>query len=79
MSNSQTSRGQRHHIGSGVSSLPRRPQVSEHFPPSIAENLAAASQAAITESTPLARQIAIDKAVESARRAYPNLFRGGCK
>ena len=58
----------------GVSELPRRPQPCNLFPPMVRDALIAASQPPIHPFNPLARQVAIDKAVHNARRSHPEYF-----
>jgi len=59
----------------GVSELPRRPQPCNFFPPMVRDALIAASQTPIHPTlNPLARQVAIDKAVRNARRSHPEYF-----
>jgi hypothetical protein len=49
--------------------------VSDHFPPSVRDALVRASQTPFDEMDPLARVRAINKAIQRARLAYPELFR----
>lgn len=63
-----------HHTATGVSELPRMPQPCDFFPPMVRDALIAASQTPIYPATPLARQVAIDKAVLQARRQFPERF-----
>jgi hypothetical protein len=59
----------------GVSELPRKPVPCDHFPPFVRDALVRASQTPVTDWNPLARLVAIDKAVEKSRSLYPDLFR----
>lgn len=58
----------------GVSELPREPKPCNFFPPMVRDALIAASQTPIHPFNPLARQVAIDKAVQQARRTHPERF-----
>lgn len=59
----------------GVSDLPREPKPCNFFPPMVRDALVAASQTPIHPTrAPLARIVAIDKAVAQARRQFPELF-----
>lgn len=59
----------------GVSELPREPKPCDFFPPMVRDALIAASQTPIHPTfNPLARQVAIDKAVQQARRQFPERF-----
>ena len=59
----------------GVSELPRRPQPCNLFPPMVRDALIAASQTPFhPRINPLARILAIDRAVEQARRSHPEYF-----
>lgn len=59
----------------GVSELPREPKPCNFFPPMVRDALIAASQTPIHPTlNPLARQVAIDKAVQQARRQFPERF-----
>lgn len=63
-----------HHVDLGVGVLPREPQPCNFHPPIVRDALVAASQTPITRDQPLARIVAIDKAVAFARRQHPELF-----
>lgn len=59
----------------GVSELPREPKPCDFFPPMVRDALIAASQTPIHPVYfPLARQVAIDKAIQEARRHFPERF-----
>lgn len=64
----------KYHEDTGVGDLPRKPNPSDHFPAHIRDALVAASQTPVTRYAPLARQVAIDKAIERARAQFPELF-----
>lgn len=63
-----------HHVDLGVGPLPREPQPCNFHPPIVRDALVAASQTPITRDQPLARIVAIDKAVAFARRHRPERF-----
>jgi hypothetical protein len=59
----------------GVSEMPRKPVPCNHFPPFVRDALVRASQTPISTEDPLARKVAIDRAIEKSRSLYPDLFR----